>query len=188
MRRLRFLVRKEFQELRRNPRMFPVIFLAPVLQVIILGYAATTDVQNVPIVVADGDRTAASRDLIGQFSGSPYFRVVNVVTTVNEVAHDLETRDAWMALAIPPSYGRMVTDGTPVTLQLVADGTDSNSINIALGYASNLIAEKASDIVAKQRRRVGPSIGALEARVRVWFNPLLSSRNFMVFPGSLRCC
>jgi ABC-2 type transport system permease protein len=184
MRRLRFLVRKEFQELRRNPRMFPVIFLAPVLQVIVLGYAATTDVQNVPIVVADGDRTAASGDLIAQFSGSPYFRVINIVTTVNEVAHDLETRDAWMALAIPPNYGRMVADGTPVTLQLVADGTDSNSINVALGYASNLIAEQASDIISKQRRPIGPPIGALEARVRVWFNPLLSSRNYMV-PGVL---
>ncbi len=184
MRRLRFLVRKEFQELRRNPRMFPVIFLAPVIQLLVLGYAATTDVQNVPIVVADGDRSPASRDLIGQFSGSPYFRVIKVVTTVNEVAHDLETRDAWMALAIPPDYGRMVAGGTPVTLQLVADGTDSNSINIALGYASNLIAEKATDLVQKQRPSSGPSRGGLEARVRVWFNPLLSSRNFMV-PGVL---
>ncbi len=184
MRRLRFLVRKEFQELRRNPRMFPPIFLAPVLQLLILGYAATTDVQNVPIVFADGDRTPASRDLVGQFAGSPYFRVVKVVTTVDEVAHELETRDAWMAVAIPPQYGRMVAEGTPVTLQLVADGTDSNSINIALGYATNLIAEKAAEIVSKQRAPMGAAMTPLEARVRVWFNPLLSSRYFMI-PGVL---
>ncbi len=184
MRRLLFLIRKEFQELRRNPRMFPVIFVAPVLQLFILGYAATTDVQNVPIVVADGDRTPASRDLIGEFEGSPYFSVIRVVTTVDEVAHDLETRDAWMALAIPPDYGRMITGGTPTTLQVIADGTDSNSTNVALGYASSLIAEKASAIVSAQRRAAPRPVGSLEARVRVWFNPLLSSQHFMV-PGVL---
>jgi len=76
MRRLGFLVRKEFQELRRNPRMFPVIFIAPVLQLFILGYAATTDVKNVPLMVVDADRSAASRDLIARFDGSPYFTIV----------------------------------------------------------------------------------------------------------------
>ena len=89
MRRLFFLVRKEFQELRRNPRMFPVIFLAPVLQLAVLGYAATTDVKDVPIVVVDADRSPVSRDLIGALEGSPYFRVVHVTSDEGDVRRDI---------------------------------------------------------------------------------------------------
>ena len=88
MRRLLFLIRKEFQELRRNPRMFPVIFVAPVIQLAVLGYAATTDVKNVPIVVVDADRSPVSRDLIGKFEGSPYFRVVHVTSSDADVQAD----------------------------------------------------------------------------------------------------
>ena len=108
MRRVGFLVRKEFQELRRNPRMFPVIFIAPVIQLFILGYAATTDVKNVPLMVVDADRSAASRDLIARFDGSPYFTVVGVTTDDADIQRAIETRRAWMALSIPPEYGEMV--------------------------------------------------------------------------------
>ena len=103
MGRLAFLVRKEFQELRRNPRMFPVIFVAPVIQLGILGYAAATDVKNVPVVVLDADRSAASRDLVGRFEGSPYFSVARVTSSDADVRRDIESRRAWMAVAIPGS-------------------------------------------------------------------------------------
>ena len=76
MQRLRFLVRKEFQELRRNPRLFGLVIVAPIMQLTLLGYAATTDVRDVPVVVADGDRSAASRELVGRFDASPNFSVV----------------------------------------------------------------------------------------------------------------
>ncbi len=108
MRRLGFLVRKEFQELRRNPRMFPVIFIAPVIQLFILGYAATTDVKNVPLIVLDADRSAESRDLIGRFEGSPYFSIAGVTSSDAEVQRAIESRRAWMALSIPPQYGEMI--------------------------------------------------------------------------------
>ena len=74
--RIRVLMWKEFLELRRDPRLFGLIIVAPVLQLTVLGYAATTDVRHVPIVVVDGDRSGASRQLVGQFAGSPYFKVV----------------------------------------------------------------------------------------------------------------
>jgi len=113
MRRLGFLVRKEFQELRRNPRMFPVIFVAPVLQLFILGYAATTDVKNVPMMVVDADRSAGSRDLVARFDASPYFTVVDVTTDdAGRPARHRERR-AWMALSIPPDYGEMVGAVSP---------------------------------------------------------------------------
>ena len=184
MRRLAFLVRKEFQELRRNPRMFPVIFLAPVLQLVILGYAATTDVKNVPVVVVDADRSPASRDLIGRFEGSPYFSVVRVSSDDGDVRRDIESRRAWMAVVIPTDYGEAVARGRSVTLQVVADGTDSNSAGMGLAYASSLIAEKAEDIAAARRPPGAPAAGTLDVRIRVWFNPQLLSQHFMV-PGVL---
>lgn len=184
MTRLFFLIRKEFQELRRNPRMFPVLFVAPVLQLFILGYAATTDVQNVPMVFADGDRSAESRNLIGRFEASPYFVVTDVVTTVQRVDDYLTAGRAWLVVAIPAGYGRDIQERRPVSVQVLADGSDSNSTNVALAYASSLIAERAAELAVAQRPAGAPPIGGIESRIRVWFNPQLSSRLFMV-PGVL---
>jgi ABC-2 type transport system permease protein len=184
MRRLGFLVRKEFQELRRNPRMFPVIFIAPVLQLFILGYAATTDVKNVPLVVVDADRSAASRDLIARFDGSPYFTVVGVTSDDGEVRRAIEARRAWMALTIPSDYGELIGRGQPVVLQVVTDGTDSNSATVGMAYASTLVTERAAELAAARRPPGTPAVGSIEARIRVWFNPQLLSLYFMV-PGVL---
>jgi ABC-2 type transport system permease protein len=184
MRRLGFLIRKEFQELRRNPRMFPVIFVAPVIQLFILGYAANTDVKNVPIVVLDADRTPVSRELIARFEGSPYFSVVHVTSRDADVLEDIEHRDAWMGLSIPPQYGNMVAGGHPVTVQVIADGSDSNSATSGLAFATSLIAEHAVELAMARRPAGAPPVGSIEARIRVWFNPQLLSLHFMV-PGVL---
>lgn len=184
MRRLGFLIRKELQELRRNPRMFPVLFVAPVLQLAILGYAATTDVKNVPIVVVDGDRSTASRDLIERFDGSPYFSVQGVVSGVRAAEDDLTHGRAWMVLSIPPEYGRSIHEARPVSVQVIADGSDSNSTTVALAYATTLVAERAAELAMMRRPPGAPAIGSIESRIRVWFNPQLSSQHFMV-PGVL---
>ncbi len=184
MRRLLFLIRKEFQELKRNPRMFPVLFVAPVIQLGILGYAATTDVQNVPMLVADGDRSPESRNLIGRFEGSPYFSIAGVVPTVRGVEDALTTGRAWLVLAIPVGYGASVQAGRPVTLQVLADGSDSNSAGVALAYVSSLVAERAAELAEARRPPGAPAAGSLEAEIRVWFNPQLLSQHFMV-PGVL---
>src|SRR5687767_8206503 len=125
MQRLRFLVWKEFLELRMNPRLFGIVVIAPVIQLTMLGYAATTDVRNVPMVIADGDRTMQSRELISRFEGSPNFAIVAAVTTVSEIEPFLEKGTAWLALSIPAGYAEHLQEGRPVTVQIVADGTDS---------------------------------------------------------------
>jgi ABC-2 type transport system permease protein len=182
MRRLQSLVWKEFLELRQNPRLFGIVIVAPIIQLTMLGYAATTDVRDVPVVVADGDRTAASRDLVARFEGSRNFRVIDTVTTVAEIEWYLERGEAWLALGIPAGYGAAVGNGQTVKVQLVADGTDSNSTTVALGYATSLIGSYAQELVM----RSGPPAagGGIDARIRVWFNPQLESRHFMV-PGVL---
>jgi ABC-2 type transport system permease protein len=188
MRRTLFLIWKELLELRQDPMLLRVLIVAPVVQLGILGYAATTDVKNVPVVVADGDRTPASRDLVEQFRRSRYFTIADVVTSVGEIDPYLELGSAWMALAIPAGYGQAVGSGMPATVQLVADGTDSNSTTVALGYAATLVSTYSQSLSTRPRvfrpGAPGGRSGAFDPQIRIWFNPQLESRFFMV-PGIL---
>jgi ABC-2 type transport system permease protein len=181
MHRLRFLVWKEFLELRLNPRLFGVVVIAPIIQLTMLGYAATTDIHDVPVVVADGDRTARSRELIARFEASPSFSVIDTVTTVEEIEPFLELGRAWLALSIPAGYGTALESHVTTTLQVVADGTDSNSTTVALGYATSLVGGYAQELAGAAAPAAAPGI---EARIRVWYNPRLESRFFMI-PGVL---
>lgn len=186
VRRIWFVMWKELIELRQDPRIFGIIFIAPVLQLAVLGYAATTDVRNVPIVIVDADRSPASQDLISRFTGSGIFQIVDIVSDGRDVDRYLESGEAWMALSIPARYGRTIAAGRSATLQIVADGSDANSTNIAMGYATNLIAGYTQEIVDERRRTAavprGTGGGGIEPRVRIWFNPTLESRYFML-PG-----
>ena len=184
MRRVLFMMWKEVLELRQDPRSFSIIFIAPIVQLTILGYAATTDVTNVPIVIVDADRSSASQALISRFTSSNIFKVVDLVSSMKDVDPYIEKGEAWMALAIPPRYGESIQSGRPVTLQIVADGSDASSTNIALGYASNLIAEYTQDLLQTTARMAGATSpgGGIDPRVRVWFNPTVESRYFML-PG-----
>jgi len=187
VKRILFVMWKELLELRQDPRIFGIIFVAPVVQLAVLGYAATTDVRNVPIVVLDMDRSSGSRELVSQFTGSGIFEIVDVVSHAGDVDRYLESGRAWMALSIPARYGQSVATGRPATLQVLADGSDASSTNIAMGYATNLIAGYTQDLVARRVQAVGASLqeaggAGIEPRVRVWFNPTLESRYFML-PG-----
>ena len=183
MQRLRFLVWKEFLELGRNPRLFGIVVVAPILQLTLLGYAATTDVRNVPIVVADGDRSTASRELVARFDGSPNFSVIGIVTTTPEAEPYLARGRAWLALSIPAGYGAGIAAGQPQPVQVIADGSDSNSTTVALGYATSLVGGYAEELVNPGGVQLQPDSG-IDARIRVWFNPQLESRQFMI-PGVL---
>jgi len=218
MLRLRVLVWKELIELRRDPRLFVIVILAPILQLVVLGYAATTDVRDVPIVVADADRSTISRELIRRFDQSRSFTVVDVVSAPGAASSYLENGRAWLVLAIPRGFDRAVTARRVETLQLVADGSDANSAGVALGYASNVLAGFAQDIASARGGVAGDSrgaatipggtgstaptmtddseapaaptsappagvpVGTIDPRIRVWFNPRLESRDFMI-PG-----
>ena len=182
MRRVRHLMRKEFLELRQDPKLFGIVIMAPIIQLTMLGYAATTDVRNVPVLVVDNDRSTESRDLISRFEGSANFIIVASATSVREIDEYLDHRRAWMALAIPPDYGERIRRGEPAVVQVVADGTDANSTNVALGYAGTLVSGYARDLAAA--RDGAPPEPLVRADVRVWFNPRLESRDFMI-PGIL---
>ena len=111
MQRVIHLVRKELIELRGDPRLFSIVILAPILQLTILGYAATTDVKDVPMVIVDADRSVASRELLNRFEASDNFSIVGVVGSTDDIDPWLEDGRAWMALSIPPGYGDAVSRG-----------------------------------------------------------------------------
>jgi drug efflux transport system permease protein len=188
MQRLRCLVLKEFLELRQNPRLFGIVIVAPIIQLAMLGYAATTDVKDVPVIVADGDRSPQSRTLIARFDASRNFTVIGIVTTVRDVDPYLQRGQAWVALAIPQGYAKSLQASQPVSLQVIADGSDSNSTTVALGYATALVGEYAAAITEEGAGDPGsgraPAGGGIDLRIRVWFNPQLESRFFMI-PGVL---
>jgi ABC-2 type transport system permease protein len=186
MRRLRALIRKEFLELRKSPQLLRIVIVAPVVQLTVLGYAATTDIHNVPIVVVDGDRSPASRRLIERFAASPYFDVVGESSDPGTVEADLAAGHAWLAIVVPQGFARGLErppdpDGSSLTaVQVIADGTDANSSGVALSYVQGLVGEF-NAALAESR---GTGLPVIDGRVRVWFNPDLESRDFMI-PGVL---
>ena len=111
-RRILTLMWKEFVELRRSPQLLRLVLVAPVIQLTLLGYAATTDVRNVPVVIADGDRSPRSRQLIERFSASPYFALEREVSRPADVEPALARGQAWLALVIPSGLGRAIDAGT----------------------------------------------------------------------------
>jgi ABC-2 type transport system permease protein len=182
MTRVLHMVRKELIELRQDPRLFGLVIMAPILQLTLLGYAATTDVRDVPLVVVDADRTSESRELISRFDASQNFVVIESLSSLDEVPAWLDEGRAWMALSIPADYGERLRAGQPVAVQVVADGTDASSTNVALGYAGTLVASYGRERAAASGR--GRATPLISAEVRVWYNPELESRDFMI-PGIL---
>ena len=182
MNRVVHLMRKEFLELRQEPRLFGIVIIAPLIQLTMLGYAATTDVRDVPVVVVDQDRSAASRDLIARFDASDNFTIADTVSSSSDIDAYLDSGRAWMALVVPADYGERVRTGAPAVVQVVADGTDANSTNVALGYAGALITRYGRDLAARTGRASAAPL--VDADIRVWFNPGLESRDFMS-PGIL---
>jgi ABC-2 type transport system permease protein len=181
--RIRTLIWKEFAELRQSPRLLGLLIVAPIVQLTLLGYAATTDITNVPIAVVDGDRSQLSRRLIEQFDASPHFDIVAEEMSPGGVDRHLALGKAWLALVVPPGFQAAIERGTPASameVQILADGTDANSSGVALAYAGGLISAFNGALAAER----GETASAIDGRVRVWFNPELVSRDFMV-PGVL---
>jgi ABC-2 type transport system permease protein len=181
LRRMRALMRKEYLELVQTPRLLVIVIIAPIIQLTLLGYAATTDVSHVPVVVVDADRSVQSRALISRFAGSPYFNIVKEDATPRDIDQDLALGRAWLGIVVPAGLGDAL-DGhgrsAALTIQVLADGSDANSSGLAIAYASSVVGEFNANLMIERGERP-PGV---DGRVRVWFNPQLESRDFMV-PG-----
>ncbi len=185
MRRVLALIRKELLQLRRDPRLLSILFAAPVLQLALLGYAATTDLHQVPVVVCDLARCPASRDLVAAVTASGDFRVRAWVDAPPAIDAFLDGSRADLALIIPADFGHRLAAGRDAAVQVLADGTRVTAA-LALGQLGGALARFGDHEARRRLTAAGrhPELPAVELRPRVWYNPELSSRNFMV-PGVL---
>lgn len=179
---------KELLQLRRDTKMLRLIFLAPIFQLLALGYAANLDVRAVPLLVVDRDHTAASRELVDRFTASGYFELVGAADSVAGIDPWLLTGRAQMALVIGAGYGEAAESGGVAAVQILADGSDAASTGIGLSYAAGIVGRENARLLAARSTRapVGGrasarrSAGRLELASRVWYNPDLRSRWFYV--------
>jgi ABC-2 type transport system permease protein len=185
--RVHHMLVKEFIQVFRDPRMRVVVFLMPCFQVFVIGYAVSTDVQHVRTAVDDRDNSQASRELTSRFASSGYFDVVARPGDDRAVRDVLDRNDATVVLRFHHGFAEDLAAGRTARFQILIDGTDSNTANIALGYATR-ISQSYSERVLAERvdRMLGPmgKTGTVDLRTRAWFNENLESRNFFV-PGVL---
>jgi ABC-2 type transport system permease protein len=181
-RRLWTLVKKEFIQIRRDRRILPILIVMPVLQLVILGYAVSSDIRRLPTVVCDLDRTPQSRALVDRLAVSGYFDVRHAVSDDRQIKPLMDAGRARVGLIVPPRFAAALARQETATVQLLLDGTDSNTATVAQGYVTQIVNAEATRILVE---RLGPKASPptlLEPTVRVWFNPDLKSVNFMV-PG-----
>jgi ABC-2 type transport system permease protein len=171
---------KEVLQLRRDRRMIGMMIVGPLVQLVVLGFAANLDVDDIPMLVVDRDRSAQSRDLVDRFVGSGYFLVAGSENSVMDIDPWLVDGRAQIALVVREHYGADLVAGRRPRVQIIADGTDSNSAVVGLGYASRIVSSVGAELVQARLEAIGERPGTIELAPRVWFNPELRSRWFFV--------
>ena len=186
LRRLWAIARKETIHIRRDPRSLGLAIGVPLLMLLAFGYALTLDVDRVPFVVWDQSGTTQSREFIARFTGTTYFTFHGAVENYPQLERAIDSRDAMLALVIPSGFARELDAGRSAPVQAIVDGSDSNTAGLVLGYAQAIALSFNQQLAVDQiRRRTGMAASTgLDLRTRVWFNPDLASRNFIV-PGIL---
>ena len=185
--RIHHMLIKEFIQTFRDPRMRVVIFLIPCVQVLVIGYAVSTDVKHVRTALYDLDNSQVSRDLTARFVRSGYFDIVTTVGDDRTPADVLDRNDVTAVLRFNHGFAEDLRAGRTARLQILVDGTDSNTASIALSYAMKIASAYSEQILTERvERALGPAgkTGRAELRTRAWFNENLESRNFFV-PGVL---
>ncbi len=183
--RILHMLRKEFAQVFRDPRMRMVIFGVPILQCLIFGYAVTMDVRHIKLVVMDRDNSPASRELVAAFLGSDYFEAR--LWTEDEAAAraEIDAAAAGGLLRIEAGFGDAVESGRAAPVQLVVDGADSNTARLVLNYSQSIVLRHNRVVQVRQLDRRGGGLApeaVVDLRTRAWFNENLESRNYMV-PG-----
>jgi len=183
--RIRRVFVKELIQTLRDKRMRMTLIIPPMFQLIIFGYAANLDVKHIRTAVRDLDQSVDSRDLISRFRQSKYFDIVFYPQRQQDTERLILNGDVILSLEIPPDFSRKLKKGDTATVQILVDGTESNTAMIALGYVSKILGDYSTSVMIHRLNREG-RIGFEEAGVelehRIWFNPNLESRLFYV-PG-----
>jgi len=183
-RRLWAIARKEFLHVIRDPRSLAMAIAMPLLLMMLYGYALSLDVDNVPTVVWDQSESPASREFISAFTGSRYFSIRAHVSNYREVEEAIDSGRALAALIVPRDFAGRIESGREASVQLIVDGSDSNTATLAMGYADAVALTYAQMVAIRLLEHTGmrPPRPALDFRPRVWFNADMESRNYII-PG-----
>jgi ABC-2 type transport system permease protein len=183
-RRLRAVCIKELHHITRDARSLGMALAVPVMMLLLYGYALSLDVDHIPTLIYDQDQTSASRDLIRQFQGSKYFEIRGFVNGYEPIKRAIDRNQALMGLVIPTDYSRNLGLGREAPVQILLDGSDSNTASIALGYAESVVRGYSLQLRTEvMNQRGGEHLTApVDARLRVWYNSSLESKNYVV-PG-----
>ena len=183
--RIGAVVSKEFRHLWRDPRAIAIVLLMPVVQLLLFAYAISFDVDHLPTVVVDADRTPASREYLRDYVGSPLFEIVEYADSPARAEQAFGENRAEVAVIVPAGFGRALASGTQAQVGVLIDGSQPNSARVAQAYtnALNLLATQRVAVEWADSQGVDVTgLGQLEPRVRTWYNPERRSAIFLV-PG-----
>lgn len=183
-RRLSAVAVKELHHIVRDGRSLAMALMMPVMMLVLFGFALSLDVDRISTYIYDQDQTADSRDLIRRFHGSRFFQILGEVNDYAAIDRAIDRNRVLMALVIPNDYSKNLAAGRQAPVQILLDGSDSNTASIALGYAQTLVSNYSLELRAAAMDKRGGQRQAppVEARLRVWYNSSLESRNYVV-PG-----
>lgn len=181
---IKFVI-KEFQQFSRDPKMFGIILVAPVIQLIFLGYAANLDVDKVKTIIYDQDKSTESRNFIEKFTSSNYFEVVDYVSDYSKLETKLNNAEAILGLVIEKDFSKNIYRNKTASIQAIVEGSDGNQASISLGYVQMIVSRYSNQILYEYKDLHGIKItpvGSIQPEIRVWYNPEMKTRNYMV-PG-----
>lgn len=183
IRRVKALAVKEFIQIARDPRSLGLAIALPIFLLFIFGYALTLDVNNVPMAVWNQDKSQVSTDFIRDFKDSRYFNIIRYADNYSQIEEYIDSGDIMMALVIHKDFSDDIRAGRKARVQLIVDGSDSNTATISMGYVNSVVSEYDLDLMNDKLSSIGVKVvQPVDVRPRVWFNADLKSRNFII-PG-----
>jgi ABC-2 type transport system permease protein len=183
--RLISLIRKEFIQIIRDPRTLILVLIIPVMQLFLMGYAATNDVRNIPLAVFDQDRSPAARELLDAYRAADYFKLEFDVDSEEALRDLIDNSEARAGLIISPDYSERIQSNQIAHVVFVLDGSDPTIASTALSAAQLIGQSKATEVMVERQARAGRPAAVslpLVVHTQVWYNPDLVSSHFMI-PG-----
>lgn len=192
IRKIRHLIRKEFIQIVRNKQNFRLLVMAPLMQLVIFGYASRLDVKDVATVVVDMDNSVQSREVVDAFSRSGYFIIKKMLPRYDDVDPYLLKGNAQMAILIPPDFERRIQGNRTAQVGVLIDGVDTTTAGTVSGYAQSILQRVSQDILTDRTNKMQGNlyqsntprliVPEVKDAGRAWFNPNLNSKEFFV-PG-----
>ncbi|MBK6876480.1 MAG: ABC transporter permease [Ignavibacteria bacterium] len=183
MRTILNFMTKEFLQFLRDPKMFAVVLVAPVIQLVFLGYAANRDLNDVKTCILDMDKSESSREFISGFEKSEYFSIIEYADNYTDIERRIDKGDALIAVVVPADFGKDLENGNSASVQVIFDGSDGNKASVAAGYVMSVASSYGGKVFVDRLERSGfkaPPAGSIVPVTRVWYNPNLTTREFML--------